>query len=162
MQTTQVVTFNHAPFCCLNMGSTPYAKGFRRHIWCCDIPEIEIKHALGNSRADFARVKHTLYSCRNMNCYIVIQTTENGKLLRWPRMWMRFLERERSPLYLWTVVHTEGKYICIHTHKAIYECALHALSNIYMNLCLNNDFYFPKYKHALECAHTHYIMWGSG
>lgn len=120
MQTTQVVTFNHARFCCLNMGSAPYAKGFRRHLWCSEIPEIEIKHALGNSRADFARVKRTLYSCRNMNCYIVIQTTENGKLLWWPRMWMRFLERERSPLYLWTVVHTEGKYICIHTHKAIY------------------------------------------
>lgn len=119
MQTTQVVTFNHAPFWGLNMGSTPYAKGFRRHLWCSEIPETEIKHALGNSRADFAKVKHTLYSCRNMNCYIVIQTTENGKLLWWPRMWMRFLERERSPLYLWTVVHTEGK-IYMHPYSQSY------------------------------------------
>lgn len=31
-----------------------------------------------------------------------------------------------------------------------------------MNLCLNNDFCFPKYKHALECAHTLYIMWENG
>lgn len=27
-----------------------------------------------------------------------------------------------------------------------------------MNLCLNNDFYFSKYKHVLVCAHILYYV----